>query len=255
LKWCSVAEISNQQLAILLEPLVLDILVIAPHSDDAEIGMGGSIALSLADGYRVGILDLTDGEPTPHGSIERRQQEAAAASRVLGVAWRRCLGLPNRSLEHTLDARWSLASVLREVRPKIVFAPYWEDAHPDHVAATQLIEAARFWAKLTKTDMPGEPHWAEHIYYYFSVHLRVPERPSFVLDISQHLETKLRAVECFESQFGGGSSGGQRDIIEELRTRARYWGWAIGTVYGEPFVSRVAVGLTGLRWLAQTVGS
>jgi len=228
---------------------VLDVLVIAPHPDDAEIGMGGSIALSLAEGHRVGILDLTDGEPTPKGSRELRRHETEAASHVLGISWRRCLGLPNRSLEHTLDARWSLAAVMREVRPRTIFVPYWEDAHPDHVAATALVEAARFWAKLTKADMPGDPHWAEHIYYYFSVHLRVHERPSFVLDISMHLETKLRALECFESQFGQGATGERPSIIDELRTRARYWGWAIGTTYGEPFASREPVGLTSLRAL------
>lgn len=228
---------------------MLDILVIAPHPDDAEIGMGGSLALLLAEGYRVGILDLTDGEPTPLGSRELRSRETEAASQVLGIPWRRCLGLPNRSLEHTLDARWAVAGVLREVRPRILFAPYWEDAHPDHVAATALIEAARFWAKLTKSDMAGQPHWAAHIYYYFSLHLRVHERPAFVLDITAHLETKLRAVQCFGSQFGRPGAEGSRNVFEELRDRARYWGWAIGSTYGEPFASREAVGLAGLRSL------
>jgi bacillithiol biosynthesis deacetylase BshB1 len=219
-------------------------LVVAPHPDDAEIGMGGSIALLQAEGQRVGILDLTDGEPTPLGSLEVRQRETEAASAVLGIEWRRCLGLPNRSVEHTLDARHALACVIREARPKAIFAPYWVDAHPDHVAATQLIEAARFWAKLTKTDMPGEPHWTRHIYYYFSLHLRVHEQPSFVLDISKHVETKIRAVQSFESQFGQ-----RRDsptILDDLRARARYWGWTIGAAYGEPFVSREPIGLCGL---------
>jgi bacillithiol biosynthesis deacetylase BshB1 len=226
---------------------VLDVLVIAPHPDDGEIGMGGSIASMLGEGLAVGILDLTDGEPTPCGSREVRQRETEAASRVLGIKWRRCLGLPNRSVENTLEARWSLAGVLREVCPRVLFAPYWEDAHPDHVAASALVEAARFWGKLTKSDIPGEPHWAQHIFYYYSIHLRMPERPSFVLDVSEHLESKLRAVECYASQFSEAAKRGTRDVIGDLRTRALYWGWTIGAQYGEPFASREPVGLRGLK--------
>ena len=228
---------------------MLDVLVIAPHPDDAEIGMGSSIALLRGEGFRVGILDLTDGEPTPLGSRDKRRQETEAASQVLGIEWRRCLGLPNRSLEHTIDARWAVAGVLRELRPRVVFAPYWEDAHPDHVAASSLVDAARFWAKLTKSDIPGEPHWPQRILYYFSLHLRIPERPSFVLNISDHIETKLQAIQCYESQFGSQSSQAGRGVIEDLRTRARYWGWTIGATYGEPFASREPIGLAGLRSL------
>jgi len=128
----------------------LDVIVVAPHPDDAELGMGGAISKMLARGLRVGILDLTNGEPTPHGSPEIRAKETEAASQVLGVSWRRNLGLPNRSVENTLAARKELAIVFRETHPDWIFAPYWTDAHPDHVAATQLVEAARFWAKLSK---------------------------------------------------------------------------------------------------------
>ena len=126
---------------------MLDILVIAPHPDDAELGMGGAILKFKQQGVRVGVLDLTDGEPTPHGSLEIRARETAAATEILGLDWRENLGLPNRSLEATLDARHQLAGVIREQRPRWLFAPYWLDAHPDHVAANQLVDAARFWSK------------------------------------------------------------------------------------------------------------
>src|SRR5882672_2133862 len=102
----------------------LDYLVIAPHPDDAELSLGGTIALLLSQGKRVGVLDLTDGEPTPFGSPEIRARETAAASAVLGLAWRGNLGLPNRRLEATLDARSKLAGVLRTLRPPTVFAHY-----------------------------------------------------------------------------------------------------------------------------------
>src|SRR5438309_288911 len=133
----------------------LDYLVIAPHPDDAELGVGGTILLLKAQGARVGVLDLTDGEPTPHGSPETRGRETQAATAVLGIDWRGNLGLSNRSLVADLEARRRLAGVIRQQRPRYLFAPYWEDAHPDHVAASALADAARFSAKLTKTDLPG----------------------------------------------------------------------------------------------------
>ena len=225
----------------------LDYLVIAPHPDDAELGTGGTILLLQAQGARVGVLDLTDGEPTPHGSPEIRRRETDAATAVLGLAWRGDLGLTNRRLEADLAARAKLAGALRELRPRVLFAPYWEDAHPDHVAATALIDAARFWAKLTKTDLPGTPHYPEKILYYFSVHLRLHVRPSFVLDVSDYLETKMKALECYRSQFIEGRPTQPPTFLDELRDRARYWGWTIGARYGEPFVTREEVGLRGLR--------
>ena len=136
---------------------MLDALVVAPHPDDAELGMGGTIVRLMHQGWKLGILDLTSGEPTPLGSLERRAAETAAANAALGSPWRKNLGLPNRSLEPTLLHRRAITAIFRQVRPRLLFAPYWEDAHPDHTAATKLVEDARFWSKLTKTDIDGEP--------------------------------------------------------------------------------------------------
>jgi bacillithiol biosynthesis deacetylase BshB1 len=225
----------------------LDYLVIAPHPDDAELGAGGAILLLKAQGARVGVLDLTDGEPTPHGSPEIRRRETEAASAVLGLDWRGNLGLPNRSLVADLEARHKLAGVLRRLRPRLLLAPYWEDAHPDHVAASALVDASRFWAKLTKTDLPGSPHYPQRIIYYFSVHLRLHFQPSFVLDITPHIDDKMRALACYHSQFIEGRPATPPTFLDELRQRARYWGWAVGAGYGEPFVCREEIGLRGLR--------
>jgi bacillithiol biosynthesis deacetylase BshB1 len=228
-------------------PDLLDYLVIAPHPDDAELGAGGTILLLKAQGASVGVLDLTNGEPTPFGSPEIRQRETAAATALLGLDWRGNLGLPNRSLTADLDARRQLAVKLRELRPRVLLAPYWEDAHPDHVAATALVEAARFWAKLTKTDMPGDPFHPHRIIYYFSIHLRLHVQPSFILDISPYHDTKMQALACYRSQFIEGRPQTPPTLFDDLRDRARYWGWAIGTHYGEPFRVREEVGLRGLR--------
>src|SRR5690242_2488041 len=172
---------------------MLDALVVAPHPDDAELGVGGTIIRLIGQGWRVGILDLTSGEPTPLGTPERRAEETAAANVALGSPWRKNLGLPNRSLEPTLENRRALAAAFRMVRPRVLFAPYWEDAHPDHLAATQLVEHARFWSKLSKSDIPGAPFHPARVFYYFSVHLRIVERPSFLVDMSDQLDGKLQA--------------------------------------------------------------
>lgn len=225
----------------------LDYLVIAPHPDDAELAVGGAILQLKAQGFRVGVLDLTNGEPTPHGSPEIRMQETAAATAILGLDWRGNLGLPNRSLTADLEARARLAGMLRQLRPRWLFAPYWEDAHPDHVAASALVDAARFWAKLTKTDMPGTPHYPHRIIYYFSVHLRLHPKPSFILDITPHIDAKMQALACYRSQFIEGRPTAPPTFLDELRERSRYWGWAIGAGYGEPFVQREELGLRSLR--------
>ncbi|MGE0757307.1 MAG: bacillithiol biosynthesis deacetylase BshB1 [Pirellulaceae bacterium] len=224
----------------------LDALVIAPHPDDAELGAAGAILRMKSEGWRVGVLDLTSGEPTPHGSPEIRAAETAAATRILGLDWRENLGLPNRSLEPTLDARHQLAAVFRRVRPKWLFAPYWIDAHPDHVAATQLIEAARFWSKLTKSDIPGEPWHPARIFNYYCVHLKLAPQPAFVLDISPFWEQKLAAIRAYESQFIVGRATNSPTFLEQLRDEAAYWGKAIGTHYGEPFTSREPIGMSSL---------
>ncbi|MBX3421553.1 MAG: bacillithiol biosynthesis deacetylase BshB1 [Pirellulaceae bacterium] len=218
--------------------LPLDMLVVAPHPDDAELGMGGAIAKMIQLGWRVGILDLTDGEPTPHGDVATRCAETIQASQILGVTWRENLGLPNRSLEATLDARTRLANVIRLTRPRWLFAPYWQDAHPDHIAATALVEAARFWAKLTKSNLDGAPHHPARIYYYYCVHLKHLAHPAFILDISDQWTTKLAAISAYQSQFVVGRQQDNPPFLDRVRDEAAYWGRMSGTLYGEPFASR-----------------
>jgi bacillithiol biosynthesis deacetylase BshB1 len=229
--------------------LSLDILVIAPHPDDAELGMAGAILKFKEEGRKVGVLDLTSGEPTPHGTLEIRAQETAAATEILGLDWRENLGLPNRSLEPTLEARHKLAAVFRRVRPQWLFAPYWVDAHPDHVAATQLIEAARFWSKLTKSDIPGEPWHPRRIFNYYCVHLKQAAQPAFILDITPFWDRKLAAISCYQSQFIQGKPTAPPTFLAQLRDEAAYWGKCIGTAYGEPFACREPIGMTSLGGL------
>lgn len=234
---------------MLENPTRLDVLFVAPHPDDAELGAAGAILQYKAEGCRVGVLDLTTGEPTPFGSLELRAQETAAASEILGLDWRGNLGLPNRQLQATLEARELLAGAIRQLQPRLLFAPYWVDAHPDHLAAVELIEAARFWAKLSKTDMPGLPHHPSRILYYHCVHLRLVEKPAFILDISRWWEHKLAAVACYQSQFVTGRPTEPPTFLDKVRDQAAFWGQAIGVAYGEPFASREPLGLASMREL------
>ena len=229
-----------------MTPQELDYLLIAAHPDDAELGAGGTLLGLKSQGFRVGVLDLTNGEPTPNGSPEIRARETAAATAVLGLDWRGNLGLPNRALVADLETRRQVAGMIRQLRPRVLLSHYWKDAHPDHVAASALVDAARFWAKLHKTDLPGEPHYPERIIYYFSVHLRLHVKPSFVVDVTDHHEKKMQALACYNSQFIAGRPASP-SFLDELRDRARYWGWTIGVRYGEPFLCREEVGLRGLQ--------
>ncbi|MCA9041072.1 MAG: bacillithiol biosynthesis deacetylase BshB1 [Planctomycetaceae bacterium] len=233
----------NSATNIELSPPELDLLVVAPHPDDAEISVGGTILAAKQAGLKVGVLELTNGEPTPHGSPEIRARETAAATEVLKLDWRGNLGLPNRSVQNTLEARASLAGIFRLARPRVILGPYWEDVHPDHVAASQLVDDARFWSKLSKIDLPGERYWPPTLYYFWSIHLRNHPKPAFVIDVSTTMEQKMEAIRCYESQMITGRPTEFPSVLDDIRDRNRYWGWSIHAAYGEPFASREEIGL------------
>lgn len=213
------------------EPLC-EAMCIGAHPDDVEMGMGGTVAKLVREGARVVVVDLTDGEPTPQGTPERRAQESARAAEVLGVE-RRTLSQPNRYLFDTVQARIELAQVIREFRPKTLFIPYAEDAHPDHIAAACIAVAARFYAKFTHTEMTGDPFFPERVYRYMAVHMRVVAEPSFIVDVTQDLPTKLEALAAYESQFSGNPAN--TGVVDLVAGQAAMWG-AFGRVgAGEPF--------------------
>ncbi|MCA9164525.1 MAG: PIG-L family deacetylase [Planctomycetales bacterium] len=226
----------------------LDILVVAPHPDDAELGMGGAICRFLAEGKAVGVLDLTNGEPTPHGSLEirAREKEWTEAAKIMGVK-RRLLGLKNREVQHTLQARHQMAGVIREHQAQIIFLPFEEDAHPDHRAVTRIVEDARFDAKLTKTDIPGEPIYPKWLIYYYCTHLRWVANPTFCLDISEQMDDKERAIKAYHTQFVVPEKN--RRVVEFVRELNGYMGSRIGTRYAEPFFTKEPLGLNALDGL------
>jgi bacillithiol biosynthesis deacetylase BshB1 len=223
---------------------MFSILVIGPHPDDQELGMGGTIARLVEQGHAVHLVDMTDGEPTPLGSPEIRARESAAAAKILGVS-RTQIGLVNRQVIHDIPSRHKLAAVIRKFKADVLFLPYLLDAHPDHVAVTRIGEDARFDAKLTKSSIPGEPCYPKRIIYYFCTHLRISFAPTFCLDISQQMEKKLSAVAAYESQFVKNQS----PVPEMVRTLNGYFGGRIGTKYAEPFFTHETLGFAGIDQL------
>lgn len=222
---------------------MIDVLCVGAHPDDVEIGMGGTVAGMVRQGMGVVLVDLTDGEPTPFGSRETRARESAAAAEALGVK-RLTLDLPNRELFDTVESRKTLAEVMRDLQPRIVFAPYPVDSHPDHVAASAIAEAARFYSKFVKTDMRGEPHYPAKLYHYWAVHLRLMAKPSFVVDITEDLEAKMSALRCYASQFTANERNSS--VLAWVETQAASWGSLIGRASGEAFYAREEIGIASI---------
>ena len=214
------------------------VLIIAPHPDDAELAMGGTIVKMIDAGWDVTIVDLTDGEPTPLGSKDIRSQETTAASTALGIKQRTCLGMPNRYLQASLRNREILAETIRGSRPDILFGPKLPDWHPDHVAAANLVRDARFHAKLHKTNMAGLPHWTPLQFNYFSSHRDHYPKPSFIIDITDQWEKKINAIKAYQSQIRNTPFVDGTSLVDKVEIICRYFGHCAGVKFGEPFFSQ-----------------
>ncbi len=223
------------------------ILVVGPHPDDQELGMGGTIGKLVSQGHDVLLLDMTSGEPTPHGSPEIRAKESAAAADILGVT-RTSVNLPNRYVEHSIPTRHAVAAVIREHQAEIVFTPYFEDAHPDHIATTKIVEDARFDAKLTKIDLAGEPIYPKWLFYYYCTHLRIVPNPSFLIDTTGFASKKRDAIVAYESQFVIPENN--RPIVDWIEAQDKYFGGRMRTETAEPFFTREPIGLCDFQSLS-----
>ncbi|MEP0845208.1 MAG: PIG-L family deacetylase [Phycisphaerae bacterium] len=222
-----------------MDALPLDVLFAMPHPDDLEITCGGTLARLAQLGYRVGMLHLTNGEPTPLGSPETRAAEAAAAAEVLGVAFRQTLDLPNRVLMDCPENRFKVATVLRRTRPKIVvgMAGRTPSASPDHYQAQLLVEAARFYSQLTKWDERFDgtpPHRVEWLWYRPTpISAEVTHwHSTFVVDTSETIERKIAAISCYKSQFPPERLA---RLVHRIRAMDALEGGRAGFEYGELF--------------------
>ena len=222
----------------------MKILVVGPHPDDQELGMGGTVARLADQGHEVVLLDMSDGEPTPYGDPQTREQEATRAAEILGVR-RRQLSFKNRFIEHSIAARHTVAGAFREERPEVVFTPYYLDAHPDHVATTRIVEDARFDAKLTKIDLPGEPWHPPRLIYYFCTHLKIVPQPSFLFDTTGFHDRKRDAILAYDSQFVKPERN--RQILNWIDASATFYGSRINATTAEPFFVHEPIGLNSLE--------
>ncbi len=220
----------------------LDLLAIAAHPDDVELTCGGTLIRMAQAGYKVGILDLTEGEMGTRGDAAMRRREAARAARILGVHHRENLGLPDANLEVNEEFKLRLARRIRALRPHTVILPYWEGRHPDHYNAGKLGYEGCFAAGLKKLPIAGEAFRPFKI-LYSTVYCSV--RPTFVVDISAQFERRRRAILAYGSQFRPPKRRRRSKVFlpldqleDEVNLVARYYGQMIGVRYAEPYVVR-----------------
>ncbi|MBT8392281.1 MAG: bacillithiol biosynthesis deacetylase BshB1 [Ignavibacteria bacterium] len=221
----------------------LDFLVFAAHPDDAELSMGGTIANLTSDKIKVGIIDLTKGEMSTRGNLKIRARETKEASHILKISARENLGLKDGNISLSKSALKNVVAVIRKHKPKIVFAPYLNDRHPDHVDTSNLVKRAFFNSGLKRfeTTQRGKaqlPYRPKKLFYYMQTYTF---KPTFIVDISDHFKTKMKAVKAFNSQFHNPKLKekdtfiSRPEFLDYIEARARFYGFQIQKKYGEPF--------------------
>jgi len=220
----------------------------AAHRDDVEQTCGGTLLKMAERGYRTGILDLTRGEMGTRGSMEDREREAEDAARILRVAWRQALDIPDGRVENTWENKLKVARVIREQRPRMVILPYWKGRHPDHYTASTLGYEACFLAGLSKLalspsatasgeDAPHRPFKIIYASLYYDV------RPTFVVDITEQFEARFQSLMAYKTQFSEQEAGkdlfpAQTEIRARIEAMARFYGMLGGVTYAEPFLQK-----------------
>jgi N-acetylglucosamine malate deacetylase 1 len=219
----------------------VDVLVFGPHPDDLEIGMGATVAHHVANGLSVGLCDLTRGEMGTNGTPDERMREAEEARVVLGAAWRVNLGLPDRCLRNTPDHVRPVVELIRSCRPSAIALPHESDRHPDHVAAHGIVRDAAFSSGLRRYEAEGAPWKPDWLVCYF---INNSVEPSFVIDVSEHYETKRRALACHRSQFAPAAADAEQTRLTSplfqqlIESRDAQFGARVGVQWAEGFVVR-----------------
>ncbi len=231
----------------------IDVLAIAAHRDDAELTCGGTLIKAAHQGHRTGIIDLTQGEMGTRGSAATRAAEAASAASVLGLAVRENLGLPDAGITNTPNTRRALATIIRRLKPRVVIAPAPGGRHPDHHVAAQLVRDACFVAGLAKIEPAFPPHRPRKILHTMTYREDVV-KPTFVVDITAEFETKLKAIQCYGSQFDGALQAGEvypngEPLYDVIRHQAAHYGTLIRCQYGEPYFTNETMRVDDLMTL------
>ncbi|MFH2041819.1 MAG: bacillithiol biosynthesis deacetylase BshB1 [Acidobacteriota bacterium] len=210
----------------------LDALAFGAHADDVEMACSGTIIKLGASGYRTGVIALTRGEMATRGSAEIRAQEFAQSAEVMGLAYHRMLDIPDGRIEVTWENKIKIIQEIRTHQPRIVFAPYWVTRHPDHEQTSRLIREAAYLSGLKKLDTDQEPYRPYKVIFYQT---RFEFKPSFIVDISDFHEQKMKAILSYQTQLSSP------DFLDRIVTRDKQCGTYIGVKYGEPFLVREAL--------------
>jgi bacillithiol biosynthesis deacetylase BshB1 len=225
----------------------VDLLVFGPHADDLEIGLAGTIARHAAEGLRIGLCDLTRAELSSNGTPEQRIEEAHAAAQRLGAAWRENLGWPDGGIDGTVEQLRAAVDLVRRSRPRVVAIPYWNDRHPDHVSASEVLRRAIFTSGLRRfaTD---DAHWRPDWICHYFINDSAP--PSFVVDVSAYYERKRAALDCYRSQFATDRGVATRlnapTFRQLIESRDAQFGALAGVSFAEGIVVREPIVRPGL---------
>lgn len=221
----------------------LDVLIFAAHPDDAELSMGGTIAKFTSQGIKTGVIDFTEAELSTRGTIESRRKETETASGILKIDYRENLGLPDGEIKPVKEYINIAVTKIRKHKPKIIFAPYFNDRHPDHIGTAQIVKEAFFFSGLARyetldNNKMQEAYRPGKLFYFFQTY--EPD-PSFIVDISSYYNIKMNAIKAYSTQFYDPESSEPETFISKenfilfLEARAKYFGFKIGKNFGEPF--------------------
>jgi bacillithiol biosynthesis deacetylase BshB1 len=221
----------------------LDVLIFAAHPDDAELTMAGTIAKLSCNNYKVGIIDFTRGELGTRGTAEIREKEAFQAAVILKIAIRENLLIPDGNIQRNKENLMKVVMAIRRYKPKIIFAPYFNDRHPDHIDASKLVKEAMFVSGLAKVktfdrEVAQEAYRPKKLFYFMQTY---SFEPTFIVDVSDYFEMKMKAVKVFETQFYNPKSKepetfiSQPDFLSFIEARAKVYGFQIEKKFGEPF--------------------
>ena len=233
----------------------LDILVLPVHPDDAELGCAGTILKHIAAGKKVGIADLTRGELGTRGSAEIRDQEAADASRILGLAVRENLLMPDGFFQNTREYQLKVIEAIRKYQPEIVITNAYNDRHPDHGRASELVGASAFLSGLRKIETYAggqlQPAWRPNLVLHFIQDNYI--KPDILIDVTAHWDKKIESIRAYGSQFYNPEWGDEPqtyisspEFIQVIEARAREFGKSINVKYAEGFTSKKILGVANL---------
>jgi bacillithiol biosynthesis deacetylase BshB1 len=228
-----------------------DVLAIGAHPDDLELACGGTIAKLVKLGYSMALCDLTQGELGTRGTREIRSGEAQKAAKILGVATRRNLHIPDGNIQINRSNLLKIIVLIRELKPSFLIIPHGVERHPDHVHTSELCREAWYYSGLEKikTRLSGRVQERHRPHHYFEFMQWMEFEPAFIVDISDTFDLKMRSVRAHASQFYNPESKesetklSRPDFLEVIETRCRYFGSKIGVKYGEPFMTKWSLGI------------